>query len=78
MPFIRATLIENALTADQKQQLISRITDVVASFYGEHMRSNIWVVIDEIRSGQFGAGGHGFTTEEMRALIAGGEPALKT
>jgi 4-oxalocrotonate tautomerase len=61
----------------QKQELISHITDVVASFYGEHMRSNIWVVIEEIRSGQFGAGGHGFTTEEMRALIAG-EPALKT
>src|SRR5215208_3585895 len=44
MPFIRATLVENALTRDQKQELISRITDVVASFYGEHMRSNIWVV----------------------------------
>jgi 4-oxalocrotonate tautomerase len=77
MPLIRATLVENAITAEQKQELISRITDAVSTIYGDHMRPNIWVLIEEIKSGQFGAGGHGITTEEMRALIAG-EPALKT
>jgi len=71
MPLIRATLVENAITTEQKHELISRITDAVASIYGEVMRPNIWVLIEEIRSGQFGAGGHGFTTEEMRTLIAG-------
>jgi 4-oxalocrotonate tautomerase len=76
VPLIRATLIENAITAQQKQELISRITDAVASIYGDHMRPNIWVLIEEVKSGQFAAGGHGFTTEEMRALIAG-EPALQ-
>ena len=40
------------------------------------MRPNIWVLVEEIKSGQFAAGGHGVTTDEMRALIAG-EPALK-
>jgi 4-oxalocrotonate tautomerase len=77
MPLIRATLVENAITAEQKQELISRVTDAVATVYGEHMRPNIWVLIEEIKSGQFGAGGHGITTEEMRALIAG-EPALNS
>jgi 4-oxalocrotonate tautomerase len=77
MPLIRATLIEDAITPAQKQELISRITDVVASIYGEHMRPNIWVMIEEIKSGQFGAGGHGYTTEEMRALIVG-EPVGTT
>ncbi len=76
MPLIRATLVENAITAEQKQELISRITDAVATVYGDHMRPNIWVLIEEIKSGQFGAAGHGITTDEMRALIAG-EPALK-
>ena len=76
MPLIRATLVENAITSEQKQELITRITDAVATVYGDHMRPNIWVLIEEIKSGQFGAGGHGITTEEMRALIAG-EPALK-
>ena len=76
MPLIRATLVENAISAEQKQQLISRITDAVVSVYGENMRPNTWVLIDEIRSGQFGAGGHGFTTEEIKAAMAG-EPALR-
>lgn len=76
MPLIRATLVENATTSEQKQELISRITDAVASVYGETMRPFTWVLIDEIRSGQFGVGGHGLTTEEVQALMAG-EPALK-
>ena len=77
MPLIRATLVENAITPEQKQDLISRITDAVATVYGDHMRPNIWVLIEEIKSGQFGAAGQGITTEQMRALIAG-EPALKS
>lgn len=77
MPLIRATLVENAITAEQKQELIGRITDAVATVYGDHMRPNIWVLIEEIKSGQFGAAGHGITTEQMRALIAR-EPALKS
>ncbi len=76
MPLIRATLVENAITAEQKQELISRITDAVVSVYGENMRQITWVLIDEIKSGQFGAGGHGYTTEEIQTLMAA-EPALK-
>jgi 4-oxalocrotonate tautomerase len=77
MPLIRATLVENAITTEQKQELIGRITDAVVAVYGENMRPHTWVLVDEIRSGQFGAGGHGFTTEEIRAVMAG-EPALQT
>lgn len=77
MPLIRATLVENAISPEQKQELISRLTDAVTSVYGESMRQYTWVLIDEIKSGQFGAGGHGFTTEEIKALMAG-EPASVT
>jgi 4-oxalocrotonate tautomerase len=77
MPLIRATLVENAISSEQKQELIGRITDAVVAVYGENMRPYTWVLIDEIRSGQFGAGGHGYTTEEIRAMMAG-EPALAT
>jgi 4-oxalocrotonate tautomerase len=71
MPLIRATLVENAITPEQKQELISRITDAVTSVYGEAMRPYTWVLIDEIPSGQFGAGGHGYTTKEIHGLMAG-------
>jgi 4-oxalocrotonate tautomerase len=77
MPLIRATLVENVLTPEQKQDLISRITDAVTAIYGETMRPHTWVLIDEIKSGQWGTGGHGFTSGEIRALMAG-EPALQT
>ena len=76
MPLIRATLVENAITTEQKQQLITRLTDAVVSVYGENMRPVTWVLIDEIKSGLFGAGGHGYTTEEIQTLMVG-EPALK-
>jgi len=76
MPLIRATLVENAITAEQKQELISRITDAVAAVYGESMRPVTWVLIEEIKSGFFGAGGHGYTTEEIQGLMAG-ESAAK-
>ena len=74
MPLIRATLLENAINQEQKQELITRITDAVLAVYGENMRPYTWVLLDEIKSGQFGAGGHGVTTEEIHALMAG-EPA---
>ena len=75
MPLIRATLVENAISLEQKQELSTRITDAVVSVYGETMRPYTWVLIDEISSGLFGVGGHGFTTEEVRATM-GSEAAL--
>jgi 4-oxalocrotonate tautomerase len=75
MPVVRATVVENAITPEQKQQLINRLTDAVTSVYGETMRPYTWVLIDEIKSGQWGIGGHTLTTEEVRAMMAG-EPAV--
>ena len=74
MPLIRATLVENAITPEQKQELITRVTDAVLSVYGEAMRPHTLVLIDEIKSGQYGVGGHGYTTQEVRAAMAA-EPA---
>jgi hypothetical protein len=38
MPLIRAMLVENAITAEQKQELIGRITHAVATVYTEKLR----------------------------------------
>jgi 4-oxalocrotonate tautomerase len=71
MPLIRASLMENALTAEQKQELIARITDAVVAVYGEGIRPVTWVLLEDIKSGLFGVGGQGLTTEDVRALMAG-------
>lgn len=66
MPLIRATLAENALTADQEQELIRRLTDATLAVYGEGMHPYCWVLVEEITGGQWGAGGQAVTTELMR------------
>lgn len=75
MPLIRATLMEGALSTEQKQALIRRITDATLSVYGESMRPYCWVIVEEITSGQWGAGGQVLTTSDVKALMGGATEA---
>jgi 4-oxalocrotonate tautomerase len=70
MPLIRATLMEGALTAEQKQEFIRRVTDAALSVYGESMRPYCWVLVEDVTSGQWGVGGQGLTTQDIKGLMA--------
>jgi 4-oxalocrotonate tautomerase len=37
-----ATVVEGAITPEQKQQLITSLTDAVTSVYGENLRPYTW------------------------------------
>src|SRR3954449_11866172 len=76
MPFINVKLIEDVFTADQKRQVVERLTDAMVSIEGENMRSVTWVVVEEVRSGNWGIGGQPMTTADVKAL-ASGKPAEK-
>jgi len=71
MPFINVKLVEGANSEAEKQEMIKKITDVMASIEGENLRPYIWVVIEEVKSGQWGAGGNPVTTDALKALRAG-------
>jgi 4-oxalocrotonate tautomerase len=71
MPFINVKLIENVFTADQKRQVVERLTDAMVSIEGENMRPVTWVVVEEVASGDWGIGGQPLTTQDVRALAAG-------
>jgi 4-oxalocrotonate tautomerase len=71
MPLIQVKLIENVFTPEQKQQIITRLTDAMVSVEGENMRPVTWVVIEEAHSGEWGIGGRGITTSDVHALAAG-------
>lgn len=71
MPLIQVRLIENVFTPKQKQEMISKLTDAMVSIEGENMRQVTWVVIEEVRSGEWGIGGQALTTEAVKALAAG-------
>jgi 4-oxalocrotonate tautomerase len=71
MPLVNVKLIEGVLSEAQQKEMIQKITDAVVSIEGENLRQFTWVVIDEVKSGNWGIGGQPLTTEDVKALAAG-------
>jgi 4-oxalocrotonate tautomerase len=71
MPLINVKLIEGVFTPEQKQEMIRKLTDTMVSIEGENMRSVTWVVVEEVKSGDWGIGGNALTTEDVKNLTAG-------
>lgn len=71
MPLLNVRLIEGVFTQAQKQEMIRKLTDTMVSIEGENMRSVTLVIIDEVKSGDWGFGGNPLTTEDVKALAAG-------
>lgn len=71
MPLVNVKLIEGVFTPEQKQTMIRKLTDTMVSIEGENMRSVTWVVIEEVKSGDWGIGGNPLTTSDVKALAAG-------
>ncbi|RXH57694.1 tautomerase family protein [Granulicella sibirica] len=70
MPLIQVQLIENVFTPEQKQEVITKLTDAMVAIEGENMRSVTWVILQEVRSGEWGIGGRALTTEAVHALVS--------
>jgi 4-oxalocrotonate tautomerase len=71
MPLIEVKLIKNVFTAEQKRQMIERLTDTMVEIEGENMRPVTWVTVEEVASGDWGIGGNALTTEDVKALQSG-------
>ncbi len=71
MPLVNVKLIEGVFTAEQKQEMIRKLTDTMVSIEGENMRSVTWVVVEEVKSGDWGIGGNPLTTEHVKHLASG-------
>jgi len=71
MPFVNIKLIEGVLTDSQKKEIITKVTDAMVSIEGENLRPVTWVVLEEVKSGDWGIGGKGYTTEDVKKLAAG-------
>jgi 4-oxalocrotonate tautomerase len=71
VPFINVKVIENVFTDTQKHDIVERLTDAMVAIEGEPMRGVTWVVIDEVKSGDWGIGGQALTTEAVQQLAAG-------
>jgi 4-oxalocrotonate tautomerase len=72
MPLINVKVIEGVFSKDQKKQIITKLTDAMVSIAGENIRPVTWVVLEEVKSGQWGIGGKSLTTADVKTLAAGG------
>jgi 4-oxalocrotonate tautomerase len=71
MPFVNVKVIQGVVSADQKRQIVERLTDTMVSIEGENMRPVTWVVVEEVLSGDWGIGGQALSTADVRSLAAG-------
>jgi 4-oxalocrotonate tautomerase len=71
MPLVNVKLIEGVFTSTQKQEMIRKLTDTMVSIEGENLRPVTWVVIEEVKSGDWGVGGDPLTTNDVKALAVG-------
>lgn len=70
MPLIEVKVFKDELDQDQSKELISRITDVVAEVTSEKLRPATWVVIDEVKDGQWGVGGTALSLSDVKTMMA--------
>ena len=61
------------LNADQKSELIRKVTDAIVSVEGEGLRPVTWVIIEDVRSGEWGVGGTAVTTETLKRRASQGK-----
>ena len=71
MPFVNVKVIEGVFDADQKREIVERLTDTMVGIEGENMREVTWVVLEEVKSGDWAIGGNALSTEDVKALAAG-------
>ena len=71
MPLVNVKVIEGVFTSTQKQEIIRKLTDTMVSIEGENLRPVTWVVIEEVKSGDWGIGGDPLTTTDVQKLAVG-------
>ena len=68
MPMVTVNVIEGVFTPQQKQEMIRKITETMVEIEGENLRPVTWVLVQEVRSGDWGIAGNGLTTADVHAL----------
>jgi 4-oxalocrotonate tautomerase len=70
MPLVQVKVIEGVFTEAQKRQMVQKLTDAMVSIEGESMRPVTWVIVEEVKSGDWGIGGKALTSSDVKALAA--------
>jgi 4-oxalocrotonate tautomerase len=68
MPVVNVKVIEGVFSQEQKQKMIRCMTDVLIDLEGEYMRPFAVVVIEEVKSGDWGVRGKALSSADVKAL----------
>jgi 4-oxalocrotonate tautomerase len=68
MPLVNVRVIEGVFTPEQKREMIHQLTETMVGIEGENLRPVTWVIVEEVKSGDWGIGGNGLTTADVHAL----------
>jgi 4-oxalocrotonate tautomerase len=71
MPVVNVKLVEGVFDAEQKQRIVRELTEAMVAIEGENMRPVTWVLVEELKSGDWGIAGNPLTTADVKALAAG-------
>jgi 4-oxalocrotonate tautomerase len=70
MPLVEIKLFQEEFADTERTAIISAVTNTIVSFTGEAIRPHTWVLLDEIKSGNWGIGGTALGLADVRALHA--------
>jgi 4-oxalocrotonate tautomerase len=70
MPLVQVKVIKGVFDSNQKQEMITQLTETMVGIEGEALRGVTWVTVDEVESGDWGIGGHCLTTQDVKDLQA--------
>ena len=68
MPLVEVKVIEGVFSESQKRQMVEGISEAMVAIGGECLRGVTWVLVQEVRSGEWGIGGRALTTQDVQAL----------
>lgn len=70
MPLIQVKVFKDELSQEQSKDLINKITDAVTQVTSEQLREVTWVIIDEVKNGHWGVGGHTIGLDDVKEMMA--------
>jgi 4-oxalocrotonate tautomerase len=71
MPLLNVKVVEGVFTQAQKEEMIRKLTDTMVSIEGENLRPYTLVLVEEVKSGDWGVAGNPITTEEVHLIAEG-------
>lgn len=68
MPLVDIQVIQGVFSPEQKQEMITKVTDTMVVIEGEALRGVTWVRVLEVASGAWGVGGQALTATDVKAM----------